>query len=91
MTFDPLTFVQALQQNVRDQKALINTRFVYVCEHGTQLQKLFDAFSKAKDSNDIEQLFDLHKQIKVSRKPTYVCLYFNDCFKLDLINLTSCT
>ena len=56
---------QELQQRVRDQKALINTRFVHVCEHGTQLQKLFDSFSKAKSANDVEQLFNLHKEIKV--------------------------
>ncbi|XP_076446104.1 uncharacterized protein LOC143283720 isoform X2 [Babylonia areolata] len=54
----------ALQQRVRDQKALINTRFVHVCEHGTQLQKLYDAFTKAKGSSDIEQLFNLHKEMK---------------------------
>lgn len=55
----------SLRQRVRDQKALINTRFVHVCEHGTQLQKLFDAFSQAKESNNVEQLFNLHKQMKV--------------------------
>ncbi|KAK7097391.1 E3 ubiquitin-protein ligase TRIM63-like isoform X2 [Littorina saxatilis] len=54
----------SLRQRVRDQKALINTRFVHVCEHGTQLQKLFDAFSQAKESNNVEQLFNLHKQMK---------------------------
>ncbi|KAK7489870.1 hypothetical protein BaRGS_00018892 [Batillaria attramentaria] len=53
-----------VQQKIRDQKALINTRFVNVCEHGTQLQKLFDSFSQAKNSNDVEQLFTLHKQMK---------------------------
>ena len=58
----------ALQQKVRDQKALINTRFVHVCEHGTQLQKLFDSFSKAKNSNDVEQLFNLHKEMKVGKR-----------------------
>ncbi|PVD35010.1 hypothetical protein C0Q70_06291 [Pomacea canaliculata] len=55
---------QTLQQKIREQKALINTRFVNVCEHGTQLQKLFDAFTKAKNSNDVQQLFILHKQMK---------------------------
>lgn len=53
-----------VQQRAREQKALINTRFVNVCEHGTQLQKLFDSFTKAKSSNDVEQLFILHKQMK---------------------------
>lgn len=61
---------QTLQQKIREQKALINTRFVNVCEHGTQLQKLFDAFTKAKNSNDVQQLFILHKQMKVMKKKT---------------------
>ncbi|KAL8616756.1 hypothetical protein ACOMHN_017793 [Nucella lapillus] len=55
---------ESLQQKARDQKAMINTRFVHVCEHGTQLQKLYDAFTQAKGSNDVEQLFNLQKKLK---------------------------
>lgn len=58
--------IHKLQQTIRNQKAIINTRFVNVCENGTQLQKLFDSFSDAKTSNNVQQLFTLHKKLKVN-------------------------
>ncbi|XP_005093393.1 tripartite motif-containing protein 54 [Aplysia californica] len=53
-----------VHQIVKDQKALINTRFVEVCEHGTQLQKLYDEFKASKNSNDIRKLFTINQEMK---------------------------
>ena len=49
---------------VKDQKALINTKFVDVCEHGTQLQKLYDEFKTSRNSNDIRKVFTINQEMK---------------------------
>ena len=56
--------ISMLHELIKKQKSLINTRFVDVCTQGSQLQKLYDSFIKARPSNDITQLFTVHKQIK---------------------------
>ncbi|RUS70698.1 hypothetical protein EGW08_021541, partial [Elysia chlorotica] len=53
-----------VRQIVQDQKAKINARFVNVCEHGTQLQKLYDEFKASKNSNDLRKLFTIMQQMK---------------------------
>ena len=53
-----------VQQIVKDQKSAINSRFVEVCEHGTQLQKLYDEFKTSKNNNDIRKLFTLNQEMK---------------------------
>ncbi|GFN75633.1 tripartite motif-containing protein 3 [Plakobranchus ocellatus] len=53
-----------VRQIVQDQKAKINARFVNVCEHGTQLQKLYDEFKASKNSNDLRSLFTIMQQMK---------------------------
>ena len=56
--------ISMLHDMIKQQKQLINARFVDVCTQGSQLQKLYDSFVKARPSNDITQLFTAHKQIK---------------------------
>ena len=56
--------ISMLHDMIKQQKQLINARFVDVCTQGSQLQKLYDSFVKARPSNDITQLFTVHKQIK---------------------------
>ena len=56
--------ISMLHELIKKQKSQINTRFVDVCTQGSQLQKLYDSFVKARPSNDITQLFTVHKQIK---------------------------
>ena len=56
--------ISMLHDLIKQQKSLINTRFVDVCTQGSQLQKLYDSFVKARPSNDITQLFTVHKEIK---------------------------
>ena len=53
-----------VRQIIQDQKAKINARFVNVCEHGTQLQKLYDDFKASKNSNDLRKLFTIMQQMK---------------------------
>lgn len=53
-----------VRQIIQDQKAKINARFVNVCEHGTQLQKLYDEFKASKNSNDLRKLFTIMQQMK---------------------------
>lgn len=48
---------------VKEQKTLINARFVNVCEQGTQLQKFYDEFKASRKSNDIRKLFTIQQQI----------------------------
>ncbi|XP_052792661.1 RING finger protein nhl-1-like [Mya arenaria] len=56
--------IAILHDVIKKQKSLINARFVDVCTQGSQLQKLYDAFTKARPSNDITQLFTVHKEMK---------------------------
>lgn len=56
--------IAILHDMIKKQKSLINSRFVDVCQKGTELQKLYDSFAKARPSNDITQLFTVHNEIK---------------------------
>ena len=56
--------IAILHDMIKKQKSLINARFVDVCTQGSQLQKLYDTFTKARPSNDITQLFTVHNQMK---------------------------
>lgn len=53
-----------LHDMIKTQKAKINARFVDVCTQGSKLQKLHDTFSKAMPSNNLTQLFTVHKELK---------------------------
>ncbi|CAG5130920.1 unnamed protein product [Candidula unifasciata] len=53
-----------VNQIIKDQKAKVNAKFAYVCEHGTQLQKLYDELKSSRDSNDIRKLFIINQQMK---------------------------
>lgn len=56
--------IAILRDMIKKQKALINARFVEVCKEGSQLQKLYDTFTKARPSNDITQLFTVLDEMK---------------------------
>lgn len=56
--------IAILQDMIKKQKALINSRFVDVCTQGSQLQNLYDTFTKARPSNDIAQLFTVLNEMK---------------------------
>ncbi|CAL1538457.1 unnamed protein product [Lymnaea stagnalis] len=51
-------------QIIKDQKCKINTKYAVVCQHGEQLQKLFDSLKSCRASNDIRQLFNINQEIK---------------------------
>lgn len=53
-----------VNQIVKDQKSKLNSKFVHVCEHGTQLQKLYDELKSARDGRDIRKLFVVNQQMK---------------------------
>ena len=69
--------IENFEQRLHDQKALINERFEYVYMVGSRLQKLSDSFRQAKTSNDVENMFSLHKDIKVKTYclAVYLCKY----------------
>lgn len=56
--------IAILHDMVKTQKSLINARFVDVCTQGSQLQKLYDSFTKARPSNDVTKLFTVHNEMK---------------------------
>lgn len=53
-----------LSELITEQKSQINSRFVEVCTHGSELQKLRESFIQARSSNDVKLLFSAHKKLK---------------------------
>lgn len=51
-------------QIIKEQKCKINAKYSVVCQHGEQLQKLFDSLKSSRASNDIRQLFSINQEIK---------------------------
>jgi len=56
--------IAILHDMIKNQKGLINTRFVEVCTQGSKLQKLYDSFTKARPTNDITKIFKVHNEMK---------------------------
>lgn len=56
--------IAILHDMIKKQKALINAKFVEVCTKGSQLQNMYDTFTKARPSNDITKLFTVHNEMK---------------------------
>ena len=59
---DALT--KMLQQQIKEQKNKINTRFYGVTENVSELGKMYESFVLARSSNDIKNLFTLHDKMK---------------------------
>ncbi|XP_041358725.1 E3 ubiquitin-protein ligase TRIM63-like [Gigantopelta aegis] len=53
-----------LQQQVKEQKNKINTRFYGVSENVSELGKIYESFVEARASNDIKNLFALNDKMK---------------------------
>ncbi|XP_052103205.1 RING finger protein nhl-1-like [Mytilus californianus] len=64
--------IKILRESVQEQKQKINTRFVDICTQGSQLQKLYDTFTKARSNNDIRQLFTVQQQLK-EKETEFTC------------------
>lgn len=64
--------IKILRETVHEQKQKINTRFVDICTQGSQLQKLYDTFTKARANNDIRQLFTVQQQLK-EKETEFAC------------------
>ncbi|KAL3879101.1 hypothetical protein ACJMK2_031414 [Sinanodonta woodiana] len=56
--------IKILHEMIKERKSAINSRFVEVCTKGSELQKLFDTFTKAKEANDVQKLFKVHQKMK---------------------------
>lgn len=64
--------IKILRESVQEQKQKINTRFVDICTQGSQLQKLYETFTKARSNNDIRQLFTVQQQLK-EKETEFAC------------------
>lgn len=64
--------IKILRESVQEQKQKINTRFVDICTQGSQLQKLYETFTKARKNNDIRQLFTVQQQLK-EKETEFAC------------------
>ncbi|KAK3099304.1 hypothetical protein FSP39_002383 [Pinctada imbricata] len=64
--------MKILRETIKDQKSAINTRFVDVATQGSQLQKLYDEFTKARASNDLRKMFTIQLEIK-EKETEYTC------------------
>lgn len=64
--------IRILRESVQEQKQKINTKFVDICTQGSDLQKLYDSFKKARSCNDIRQLYAIQQEMK-EKETEFTC------------------